>query len=149
MSVRSLALVCAALLATSGCGDPLTPSTPPLLDKVTAVGGWWNGGCPPTDALEAELNEPSREALSPELMERLSTQFPAGSPARRLEQSLKEQGFSIKSPCDDLPAIRLGEFRQSGGGFYGPYPVWSQIAWEQDTAGKILWTKGTVAFTGP
>ena len=93
--------------------------------------------------------EPSREALSPELMERLARQFPAGSDASQMERILKEQGFSLRLPCDGLSAIRLGEFRQKGGGFNGPYPVFAQIAWEQNNAGRIMWTKGTVSFTGP
>ena len=93
--------------------------------------------------------EPSREALSPQLMERLTRQFPAGSDASRLERTLKKQGFSLRRPCDGLSTIHQGDFRQKGGGFYGPYPIWAQIAWEQDDAGRIMWAKGTVAFTGP
>lgn len=147
--MRPLSHLVLGLLALGGCAEPLTPPTPPLLQNVSAAGGWWNGGCPPRDATEAQLFEPSREALSPELMSRLKRQFPAGSDANRLVRSLTEQGFSVHRPCEGLPAIQLGEFRQKGGGFYGPYPVWAQIAWEQDSAGRIMWTKGTVAFTGP
>lgn len=144
-----LAFIFAGLLAVSGCREPLTPSTPPLLEKVTAAGGWWNGGCPPKDKLEADRWKPSEEALSPELMARLSGQFPVGSPASRLEQNLKQQGFIVRRPCNEIPTIRVGEFRQSGGGLDGPYPIWAQVAWKQDATGKIMWTKGTVAFTGP
>ena len=82
-------------------------------------------------------------------MERLGREYPVGSDASRLERNLKEQGFSLRLPCDGLSRIHLGEFRQTGGGFYDPYPVVAQIVWEQDDTGNILWTKGTVAFTGP
>lgn len=139
----------AGLVALGGCADQLTPPTPPLLENVNAAGGWWNGGCPARDSTEEQLFEPSQEALSPQLMERLTRQFPAGSDASRLERTLKEQGFSLRVPCDGFPAIHLGEFRQTGGGFYGPFPIWAQIAWEQDDAGRLKWTKGTVSFTGP
>jgi hypothetical protein len=148
MRERPLSCFVLSLLALGGCGDQLTPPTPPLLENVKAAGGWWNGGCPPRDATEAELFEPSREALSPQLMERLTRQFPVGSDASRLERGLAEQGFSLRLPCDGLRGIRLGEFRQTGGGFLA-YPIWAQIAWEQDDAGRIMWTKGTVSFTGP
>lgn len=137
------------LLALGGCADKLTPPTPPLLQNVSAAGGWWNGGCPPRNATEAQLFEQSREALSPELMERLTRQFPVGSDASQLEHNLNEQGFTFRLPCDGHSAIHLGEFRQRGGGFYGPYPIFAQIAWEQNNAGEIMWIKGTVAFTGP
>ena len=140
-----------AWFALAGCAesDSLTPPTPPLLRNVSATGGWWNAGCPPTDATEARLYEPSEEALSPELTQRLTRQFPEGSDANRLVQTLKEQGFDFHSPCKGLPAIHLSEFRQSGGQLFGPYPIWAQVVWEQDDAGRIMWTKGTVAFTGP
>jgi hypothetical protein len=82
-------------------------------------------------------------------MERLAREYPVGSDASRLERNLKEQGFSLSHPCDGLSTIHRGEFRQRGGGFYGPYPIFAQIAWEQDAAGRIQWAKGTVAFTGP
>jgi hypothetical protein len=149
MPERPLSYFVVGLLALGGCADQLTPPTPPLLQNASAAGGWWNGGCPPRDATEAQIFEPSREALSPELMERLTRQFPVGSDASRLERNLKEQGFSLRLPCDGLSAVHLGEFRQRGGGLYGPYPIFAQIAWEQDDAGRIMWTKGTVSFTGP
>ena len=81
-------------------------------------------------------------------MERLRRQFPTGSNASLLERRLRQEGFSFRLPCEGLPAIHLGEFRQSGGGLHGPYPMFAQIAWEQDDAGRIIWVKGTVSFTG-
>jgi hypothetical protein len=82
-------------------------------------------------------------------MERLARQYPIGSDASRLKRNLEEQGFSLSVPCKGLSAIHRGEFRQRGGGIYGPYPIFAQIAWQQDEAGRIMWTKGTVSFTGP
>lgn len=151
MLEKPFSYLAVALIALAGCveSDSLTPPTLPLLRNVSAAGGWWNAGCPPRGPTEAELYEPSQEALSPELMQRLTRQFPAGSNANRLEQALREQGFDVDMPCKGLSAIRPGEFRQSGGHLFGSYPIWAQIAWEQDDAGRIIWTKGTVAFTGP
>lgn len=91
---------------------------------------------------------PSREALSPELTERLAHQFPTGSDAGQLERSLLSQGFRvIRAPCPTAPAIHLAEFRQTGGGFFA-YPIFAQVAWEQNDAGRLVWTKGSVTFTG-
>jgi hypothetical protein len=132
----------------AGCDAPLDPPTPPLLINVSARGGWWEGGCPPRNAAQARHMPPSQEALSPELTERLAQQFPAGSDAGRMEGALRGQGFRVSAPCASDPAIHLAEFRQRGGGLF-VYPIFAQIAWEQSDAGRILWTKGHVAFTGP
>ena len=92
---------------------------------------------------------PEQEAISPELTERLARQFPVGSDAARLERALRDQGFQPTAPCPTAPAIRHAEFRQEGGGFYGPYPIFAQIAWEQDDAGLLRWVKSSVSYTGP
>lgn len=147
--IRRVISSAVAGLLVAACGEPLDPPTPLLLRNVTAHGGWWNGGCPPRDAAEARLNAASPEALSPELTARLAQQFPVGSDAGLLERTLRDQGFQqVSAPCATAPPIRLAQFRQRGGGFYGPYPIFAQIAWEQNGAGRLVWTKGTVAFTG-
>jgi hypothetical protein len=146
---RVITAAAAGLFLAACGGEPPSPATPPLLRDVSAQGGWWNGGCPPRDAAEARLNATSPEALSPELTERLAQEFAVGSDAGRLERALRDQGFQVRAPCATVPAIRLAEFRQTGGGFYGPYPVFAQVAWEQDDAGRLVWAKGHVAFTGP
>jgi hypothetical protein len=51
--------------------------------------------------------------------------------------------------CDNDPTIHGASFGQGGGGFYGPYPVSAIIAWKVDQAGKVVWTKANVAYTGP
>src|SRR5690349_2691930 len=100
-------------MLANGCADQdsLTPPTPPLLEGVSGPGGWWNGGCPPGNAAEAQLFPSSEEALSPELMERLGRQFPAGSDANRLERALRDQGFTLVAACNGHPSIRRAEFR--------------------------------------
>lgn len=141
----------AAALASvplTGCAEDVSPPTPPLLTDVTARGGWWNGGCPARNANEARLYDPSQEALSPELTARLQRQFPVGSNARQLERALRGQGFGPGETCANAPAVRNTQFRQSGGGFFGPYPIYASVAWEERN-GRIVWTKGSVAFTGP
>lgn len=138
----------AALLGMQGCDSSLEPPTPPLLRDVTAAGGWWDGGCPPRDATD-EILHTGREALSPELDSRLRQQFPAGSEARRLVQELRAQGFRATAPCENDASIHHAEFRQSGGGFAGPYPIFASVAWKEDARGRIAWTKASVSFTGP
>src|SRR4051812_38865857 len=110
VSQRSFSYLIAAMaVLAGGCADPspLTPPTPPLLQNVSGAGGWWNAGCPPRDAAEAQIFQPPREALSPELMERLTRQLPVSSDASRLQRTLREQGFSFHLPCESLPSIHL------------------------------------------
>lgn len=140
---RSLLFLTPSLFL-AGC--TLSPETPPLLNGVTAGGGgWWNGGCPQSESAPAGMSE----ALSPELTARLKEAFPAGGSAINLENALRQQGFGKVTPCDEEPSVRTSIFRQTGGGFFGPYPIFAVVAWKQDEEGRILWTKGHVAFTGP
>lgn len=142
--MRYAAVVVAGILL-AGCDDGLEPATPPILRNVTAGGGWWNGGCPSHyKALSGD-----HEALSPELTQRLAKGFPTGSEAVLLKEALRSQGFRMQERCATEPSIRLAEFRQTGGRFYGPYPVFAQVTWKQDDAGRLVWSKGHVAFTGP
>lgn len=135
-----------AVLPLAGCED-FSPPTPPLLADVTAGGGWWNGGCPARDAHEGRLQDPAQEALSPELTARLRSLHPVGSDARQLERSLRDQGFGAVVPCAGAPAVRTMEFRQSLDGFFGRRPgIYASVAWEE-REGRIMWTKGHVAFT--
>jgi hypothetical protein len=137
--------LCAAL-TLAGCGGvtPLDPPTPPLLQEVGGAGGWWNGGCPP----DSPSQRPEDEALSPELTERMRRAFPPGSDARRLEATLRNQGFHFRSDTCSSD-VRVAEFGQTGGGFAGPYPMFAQIAWSEGADRRLLWIKSTVSFTGP
>jgi len=148
MRPRHLALAIAFL---AGCGQDaaLNPPTPAFLENPGRNdGGSWDV-CPlGTD--RAARTIPAEEALSPNLIERLTRQFPRGSEARRLEAMLVANGFRIQEgPCATVPSIRLAEFRQTGGGFYGPYPAFAQIVWDQDAGGRLLWIKALVNYTGP
>src|SRR5580692_11453522 len=68
------------------------PILPPLLENVTAGGGWW-GACPAETTEEARLREGRPLALSPELDQRLVKAFPSGSSERLLVDALRVQGF--------------------------------------------------------
>ena len=126
-------------------GVPLTPPTPPLLENARAAGGWWSGGCPPKD----EFEKASEEAKSPEVEDRLRMQFPPGTPANLLRSALLLQGFSFIDDCPNDLSIKRATFQQNGGGFFGPYPAFAIVAWKIDGEDRIIWTKGTVAYTGP
>ena len=89
------------------------------------------------------------EARSPEVESRLADQFPPGTPEEDLKASLANQGFRPALACDNDPSIHRATFSQRGGGFYGPYPAYAEVAWKVDADGKIVWTKAVVLYTGP
>ena len=133
----------ASLVVCAGCAT-LTPATPPLLRGVTAGhGSWASGGCPPT-----RFDPPLPEASSPELAERLRSQFPPGTPSQVLVEDLRGQGFVATSPCENDKSIHRMIFSQEGGSILPPFPVSAAVAWKEDAAGRIVWTKGQVEFTG-
>lgn len=146
MRPRHLAFA-TALLAGCGQDAPLDPPTPAFLENPGRNhGGSWDV-CPPRT--RAEAGHSAREALSPNLIDRLTRQFPRGSDARRLEEMLVANGFRMQAtPCLSAPSIRLAEFRQTGGSPFGPNPAFAQIVWDQDAAGRILWIKALVQYTG-
>jgi len=144
-------LIVLGALAVAAC-VPLRPATPALLRNATAKGGSWLGGCPPANDSERVLAEGiarGQEALSPEVSQRLDAQFPPGSSSAKLWAFLKAQGFKETPPCANEKSIRHAVFTQEGGSFFGPYPAWSQIAWKEDENGRVVWTKATLAYTGP
>jgi hypothetical protein len=148
MRARRWALA-TSLLAGCGGSVPLDPPTPAFLENPGRNdGGWWDAGCPPRTKADA-LRDPAGEALSPNLIERLTRQFPRGTGARRLEEMLLANGFRIQArPCPNAPSIRLAEFRQTGGSPVGPNPAFAQIVWDQDPDGHILWIKALVQYIG-
>lgn len=126
----------------------LFPPTPPLLRGARTGGGWWNGGCPyPGDTVEP-TSQMTGEATSPDLSERLARRFPPGSDAAALEQALLEAGLQPGRTCEKH-SIRSAEFRQEGGGFFGPYPMDATVAWKIMSDGRVLWTKGRVLYRAP
>ena len=104
---------------------PLKPATPPLLKDATAGGQLI---CPPHNSIEESLDRPPRTG-SREVEARLAREFPVGSEGRPLAVSLRAQGFSLVQECDNDPTIHGAQFAQEGGGFWGPYPVFADIAW--------------------
>ena len=124
---------------------PLKPPTPALLANAQAGDQLI---CPPHNPEEAILARPPQSG-SPQVEARLARQFPAGVDEGRLVATLRAQGFRLVQECDNDPTIHDATFAQEGGGFWGPYPVYADIAWKVDQADKIVWTKADVAYTGP
>jgi hypothetical protein len=126
-------------------GPMFYPPAPPLLQHVTAAGGWL-GACPARSEQEAAERAKSGEALSPELNLRLAQQFPPGSPEATLVRSLAAQGFKPLEPCRNDATIRSAHF--SGLTRGALFAINAVVYWktENDT---LVWTKGFVSFDGP
>jgi hypothetical protein len=135
------------LLAVTGCGEPLKPPTPEILQKVDASGGWWNGGCPSDNAIKEGIIA-SPEAVSLELTKRLTQQFPPGSNSSNLRQYLDRERFQALPPCESDPSIKQMVFSQNGGSMRS-YPVFAVIAWKEDAHGNLVWAKGSAAYHAP
>ena len=140
----SLALLSAVALMAA-CSSPLRPATPPLVEKATSLGTWDSQGCP---ARAHDLSTKYPEAHSPLMEQRLTSQFPAGTPEGDLIVALDRQGFRPFAPCDNDPSIHRALFRQSGGSGFGPLPARARVAWKVDSRGRILWTKADVVYLG-
>jgi hypothetical protein len=138
--IRS-ALLVFVVVGLAGC-TALRPETPPLLQNVTSQGGWWSNGCPPRSEMEASLAD-GRQASA-----RVAAKFPVGSDAKALESHLGEVGFDKAAACEGDASIRHASFRQTGGGLYGPYPMFATVAWKTGEDGRILWTRANVTYTG-
>lgn len=143
LGVAALVLVAGLLLALFW--PPWPPVLPPLLRGATAGGGWL-GACPATPD-EARERARSPLAISPELDARLRQRFPPGSDEDRLVAELRHEGFGEPSVCQDA-SVRFARFQQRGGGMLW-FPMWAAAYWKVDDAGRIVWTRGFVAFTGP
>jgi hypothetical protein len=120
------------------------PPLPPLLQNVTAGGGWW-GACPPDTPNAAAAQEGRPLAISPELDHRLAESFPLGSSETKLLDMLRTEGFELLPPCKVDASIHVAEFTQHGGGVLA-YPMTADIYWKVDEHGDILWTKGFVRY---
>jgi hypothetical protein len=120
------------------------PPAPPLLQHVTAAGGWF-GACPPRNEQEATERAKSGEALSPELNQRLARQFPPGSPEEVLVRSLAAQGFKPLEPCRDDGTIRRAHF---SGPTHGALFAINAVVYWKTRNDTLVWTKGFVSFNG-
>jgi hypothetical protein len=134
-SSPTLVLSLAAMAWFSGCGSN---DTPEILQGVTASGGYW-GACPRT---------PEQQrlplALSPEFNARLASRFPPGSSEQTLVGALAAMRFRSMGRCDEDESIRIFRFDKRRGGIVD---VTAAVYWKADSQGKILWTKGFVAYT--
>jgi len=120
------------------------PPAPPLLEHVTAGGGWF-GACPPRNELEAVSRAKSGEALSPELNQKLAAQFPPGSAAASLVRTLAEQGFKLAEACQNDSTIRRAWFQGPTRGAI--FETRAEIYWKTE-GDALVWTKGFVMFLG-
>ena len=139
-----LHLAIGTCLALAACSEPLTPKTPPLLldAKAEPAADQWIGQCPEHRA--PGLGTPvSGSAV---IDARLRQQFPPGSDAVALAQALRAQGFSLEGPCEGDPSIQQAWFRQSGGGFFGPYPAVASINFKVGPGGEVVWAYGRIGF---
>ncbi len=92
----------------------------------------------------AQLNKGSSDVEG-----RLARLFPPGTPEQDLVLALQQQGFRLSAPCESDTQIHRAVFNQSGGGLFGPFPVFADVVWKVDELGHIVWTKAFVAYTGP
>jgi hypothetical protein len=123
-----------ALALLVGCSSGI----PEILQGVTAGGGYW-GACPrPHEEQDRPL------AISPELNARLSSRFPPGTAETTLTNALAGMGFRPSGSCDEDRTIRSLRFDKRGSGLVD---VTAVVYWQADSQGKILWTKGFVAYT--
>lgn len=88
-------------------------------------------------------------ALSPELEERLSVQFPEGTEETSLTSALASQSFQPPTgACPDDSTIRVSLFPpQTRGGLLRGSKA-AQVFWKVDAHGRIVWTHGTVYHEG-
>jgi len=129
-------LIFLALLA-SGCSEKPSPPLPPLLQNASPGGGTENL-CKGT----GPGSSPQTAAQSPEIVDRLRTAFPAGSPAVRLRTELARQGFHIDAPCSSDASIHSAAFRQVG----GLGSAFGLIVWKEDGEGRLVWTSGNIQY---
>ena len=145
---RIVALIAIVLSCfAAACSATNERSVPRILRGAHAGGGWW-GACPPSSEAEAEFRRTARQlAISPELNSRLESSFPRGSPEQTLIESLGSQGFALSDHCKSDSTIRIATFHSPGRGFLA-YATDAQVYWQADAKGRIVWTKGFVAYRG-
>ena len=142
--ISRLGYVFAIALAVTGCTS--TKDLPALLAHATAGSGWASA-CPGRNDNERAMMAGRKFAVSPELSDRLSRQFPPGSPASALKEELSTDGFQAPSACEADPTIMGAAFFQKGSGLFA-YDVNASVYWQADGDGKIIWTKGVIFYTG-
>jgi hypothetical protein len=119
-----------------GCGSG---NIPEILRGTTAKGGYW-GACPRSP--DDEQRHP--QALSPEFNARLASRFPQGFAEKALVSELAADGFKPAGSCETDPSIKFLVFDSKG---RGAPNVSATVYWQADFSGRIVWTKGFVAYT--
>jgi hypothetical protein len=98
--------------------------------------------------LSGKLVEGARKlARSPLFNSRLVRDFPPGSSEGVLISSMTAQGFVPSGKCRSDASIHIASFHANGRGFLG-YATDAQVYWRADQNGRVIWTKGFVAYTG-
>jgi hypothetical protein len=84
------------------------------------------------------------QALSPEFNARLASRFPQGFAEKALVTELAADGFKPAGSCETDPSIKFLVFDSKG---RGAPNVSATVYWQADLSGRIVWTKGFVAYT--
>jgi hypothetical protein len=104
--------------------------------------------CPYRQELKSVERPPRIEpAGATEFDERLSTMFPRGSDSSQLGEALRKMNFMIEGTCETDASIKFARFDQAGLGNY-LFPLTAIVYWKVDSQGKVVWTKGSISFTG-
>jgi len=148
MDLKIRLLIVILILAACDLTARPEPPLPPLLVNVTAGGGWW-GACPPKTKTEEDMirSWKGQLALSPELNERLTKEFPPGTDESQLIGLLTKQGFEMQPSCSNDQSIHRASFTQHGGSGFA-YRMLADIFWKVDERNAIVWTKGFVMNNG-
>jgi hypothetical protein len=134
----------AACLALSGCGQAVE-ELPQILIGATTTGGS-NSLCEGGNDHGSSTETASH---SPEIVERLRADFPAGSPASKLRTNLLRQGFIIHDGCSVDKSVSWAEFQQRRSNGVATYQAaFGTVYWKQDPAGRVIWAHGDIAYTG-
>ena len=145
--MRSWFMFCAGLTAfaaTGACSEAVSPPLPSLAIGATTTGGS-NSLCEPG---YEQGSTPETASHSTEINQRLNRDFPPGSPAVLLRRSLVRQGFQLNGACSPDHSVWLATFRQRGGNGITAFPAFVSVYWKEDSAARIVWASGDVAWTG-
>ena len=144
-----LLIVTLASVVLAGCTESLhKASTQPTLLKGVTAGSGWGTPCPPRNEQEQKIIEASGKlAISPELQQRLQSEFPPGTSEDRVIAALISQGFKLEPSCATDKTIQRASFFQAGTVIL-PTDIAADIYWKLDGQRRIVWTKGFVMFIG-
>ncbi len=126
------------------------PELPPLLRKLPA-GGDSQGACPSANERVRQIEERGRAnaqaSVSQEFPRRLTEAFPPGSGEDRLVAELMTMGFQVLAPCQTDSSIRTAQFDEKPSGV--SFPLLAIVYWKVDDHKRVIWTRGSIFYTGP